>query len=173
MTHGVQGDDAQPPELAVSGDANRATPFRRLDHVAVAVRNRAEALEHFGTRLGLTVVHTDELDNPPVTLTYLDAGNAFIQLVSPRAECDLSRWLDEHGEGLHHVCFAVDDVDATVEALSRPGLERPPSTTGRGKMAAFIADGSPHGFLIECTEFSDAAVRNQASPRIGAARMRP
>ena len=148
----ISKSGAQRPDSAGAWDST-AQRFRRLDHVAVAVRSTAEALEHFSSRLGFAVVHTDELDVPPVTLTYLDAGNTFIQLVSPRAECDLSRWLDAHGDGLHHVCFSVDDVAATVEALSRPGLERAPATTGRGRPAAFIADGSPHGFLIECTEF--------------------
>jgi methylmalonyl-CoA/ethylmalonyl-CoA epimerase len=156
MTSGAPSGGAPSPEPTGSDTAAFSTPFRRVDHIAVAVRDTTAALKHFTTRLGLTVVHTDELDSPPVTLTYLDAGNTFIQLVSPRAECDLLRWLDANGEGLHHVCFAVDDVGVTVESLSRPGVERPAAATGRGKVAAFIADGSPHGFLIECTEFKDA-----------------
>ena len=98
--------------------------LRRLDHVAIAVSDTGRALEHFSGRLGLpVVVHVDELDTPPVTLTYLDAGNIYIQLLSPRADCDLSRWLDEHGEGLHHLCFAVDDVPAAIDALSDDGAE--------------------------------------------------
>jgi methylmalonyl-CoA epimerase len=152
VTRGV-GDSpsTQPPNDV--GDPG-PTLLRRLDHIAVAVRDADDALKHFNGRLGLHVVHTETLESPPVTLTYLDAGNTYIQLVSPYAECDLARWLDAHGDGLHHVCFAVDDVDGAVEALSRPGLERAPASTGRGKRAAFVADGSPYGFILECTEFS-------------------
>ena len=48
-------------------------------------------------------------------LTYLDAGNAFLQLVEPLDPASaLATWLDEHGEGLHHICFGVDDVPAAA-----------------------------------------------------------
>jgi methylmalonyl-CoA/ethylmalonyl-CoA epimerase len=130
--------------------------LRRLDHVAIAVFDREKALEHFVGRLGLSVIHTDELETPPLTLTYLDAGNAYIQLLSCRAECDLSRWLAEHGEGLHHLCFAVDDVAVAVEALSDSGAPRAPLGSGRGRTSGFVADGRPHGVLLECTEFDPA-----------------
>ena len=129
------------------------TPIRRLDHVAVVVRDTEAALEHFSGRLGLRVVHRDELDAPPVRLTYLDTGNAFIQLVEPLdPESELARWLGTHGEGLHHLCFGVDDVRAAVEELSD---EAGPRTLGqgRGRPSAFLGDGAPHGVVVECTEF--------------------
>ena len=76
------------------------TPLRRLDHVAVAVRDTDEALRYFGDRLGLRVTRSEEIPSPHVRLTYLDAGNAYIQLVEPLdADGVLSRWLDENGEG--------------------------------------------------------------------------
>ena len=127
--------------------------LRRLDHVAIAVHDLDAALEHFAGRLGLPVVHTDELETPPLTLTYLDAGNAYIQLVSCHGECDLSHWLEMHGEGIHHVCFSVDDVASAVEALSDVDVRRPALGSGRGRVSGFVANGSPHGVLIECTEF--------------------
>jgi methylmalonyl-CoA/ethylmalonyl-CoA epimerase len=126
--------------------------LRRLDHVAIAVRDTEQALHYFTGTLGLEPAYVDELDSPPVTLTYLDAGNMYIQLVSPRAPCEIARWLDEHGEGLHHICFAVDDVVETVRALSdRDG--RLELGSGRGRLAAFIQNGRPFGVPIECTEF--------------------
>jgi methylmalonyl-CoA/ethylmalonyl-CoA epimerase len=125
--------------------------LRRLDHVAVAVNDTEQALHYFTGTLGLQVAHVDELEAPPVTLTYLDAGNLYIQLVSPRAPCDIARWLDEHGEGLHHICFAVDDVLETVRFLSNG--RSPELGSGRGRVAAFIRNGNPFGVPIECTEF--------------------
>jgi methylmalonyl-CoA/ethylmalonyl-CoA epimerase len=134
--------------------------LRRLDHVAVAVHDTEQALHYFIGTLGLEVACVDELDSPPVTLTYLDAGNIYIQLVSPRAPCEIARWLDEHGEGLHHICFAVDDVVETVRALS-DGDGRLELGSGRGRLAAFIRNGRPFGLPIECTEFrpSDGIAR--------------
>jgi methylmalonyl-CoA/ethylmalonyl-CoA epimerase len=128
------------------------TLLRRLDHVAVLVRDTDEALRFYSDRLGLAVASSEEVPGLHVRLTYLDAGNAYIQLVEPGAESPLSAWLDEHGEGLHHICFGVDDVPAAVGELSDPGSQVSLGE-GRGRVSSFVtADGS-HGVRIECTEF--------------------
>lgn len=138
--------------------------LRRLDHLAVAVRDLDQAIRYFSETLGLDIFHREELDEPPVTLVYLDAGNVYIQLVSPRAPCEIDGWLETHGDGLHHVCFAVDDVMHAVEALSS---RRDDVTmgTGRGRAASFVRNGAPFGVLIECTEFhlEDGAARGIGS----------
>lgn len=130
------------------------TPIRRLDHVAVAVRDTDQALLHFRDRLGLRVVLSEEIPVPPVRLTYLHAGNAFLQLVEPLdPEIELARFLDERGEGLHHVCFGVDDpLEAAVE-LAPPGGPAPVRGSGRGRVSSFVPGGPVHGVRIECTEF--------------------
>jgi methylmalonyl-CoA/ethylmalonyl-CoA epimerase len=147
--------------MTAGGNGDSGALLRRLDHVAIAVRDAELALRHFSDRLGLAVVHIDELEVPPVTLVYLDAGNIYIQLLSPRAECDLSRWLDEHGEGLHHICFAVDDVAAAIDSLSNGSAAPVELGSGRGRVSGFVQDGNPFGVVIECTEFraGDGAVR--------------
>lgn len=128
------------------------TKIRRLDHIAIAVRDTETALRHFSGRLGLKVVERDLLDAPRVRLTYLDTGNAYIQLVEPLDPAsDIGRWLELNGEGIHHVCFGVDDVADMIRDLSinsEPVLGR-----GRGRVSGFVVDGSPHGVVVECTEF--------------------
>lgn len=129
--------------------------LRRLDHVAVAVRDTEQALRYFCGRLGLQVVASEERPVPPVRLTYLDAGNAFIQLVQPlEASSPIARSIEEQGEGLHHLCFAVDDVAGAVAELAEGSA--PPATLGggRGRVSAFVPGRIPHGLRIECTEFS-------------------
>jgi methylmalonyl-CoA/ethylmalonyl-CoA epimerase len=129
------------------------TPLRRLDHVAVAVRDTEDALRYFRDRLGLRVARAEELDSPHVRLTYLDAGNAYIQLIEPlAADGDLARWLDEHGEGVHHICFGVDDVLAAAGELSLDGAS-PTAGSGRGRVSAFVPGAVAHGVRVECTEF--------------------
>ena len=129
------------------------TPVRRLDHVAVLVRDTDEALRFYAGRLGLAVASTEEIPVPHVRLTYLDAGNAYIQLVEPLAnDSPLTVWLDEHGEGLHHICFGVDDVAGAVGELSDPGVEISIGT-GRGRVSSFVNAADSHGVRIECTEF--------------------
>jgi methylmalonyl-CoA/ethylmalonyl-CoA epimerase len=130
------------------------TLLRRLDHVAVVVRSTEAALRYYTGRLGLHVHSSEEIDVPHVRLTYLDAGNTFLQLVEPLDDASaLGSWLDEHGEGLHHICFGVEDVATAVAALSDDGAA-PVLGTGRGRISAFVSGGATHGVRIECTEFS-------------------
>jgi len=127
--------------------------IRRLDHVAVLVRSTDEALDFYERHLGLRVHSSEVIDQPHVRLTYLDAGNVYLQLVEPLDESlPQKAWLDEHGEGLHHVCFAVDDVSAAVTELGDPGA---PGVlgNGRGRVSAFVTAAASHGVRIECTAF--------------------
>jgi methylmalonyl-CoA/ethylmalonyl-CoA epimerase len=127
------------------------TPIRRLDHVAVLVRSTDEALRFFCDRLGLAVHSSEKLDAPRVRLTYLDTGNAYVQLVEPLdSTSPLASWLEENGEGLHHICFAVDDVPDAVAELSDPGSEVVLGS-GRGRVSSFVTNGT--SVRIECTEF--------------------
>jgi methylmalonyl-CoA/ethylmalonyl-CoA epimerase len=127
--------------------------LRGIDHVAIAVRDAREAVEYFGGTLGLDVVHRDVLRDPPVVLTYLDASNAYVQLIEPRdPNSELARWIDVRGEGIHHVCFGVDDVAAAARALASAG---PPAPLGhgRGRVSSFVVNGDRHGVLLELTEW--------------------
>jgi methylmalonyl-CoA/ethylmalonyl-CoA epimerase len=128
------------------------TPLRRFDHVAVAVSDTDRALEYFVGRLGLEVASTEVIETPHVRLTYLDAGGVFIQLVEPLDDASpIAAHLAEHGEGLHHIAFAVEDVPGTAAELADPGA--PPVTlgSGRGRPSAFVPGEPHHGVRVEVT----------------------
>ena len=128
--------------------------LRRLDHVAIVVRDTDDALRYFRDRLGLHVARSEELSVPPVRLTYLDAGNAYIQLVQPLdPDHELARALEERGEGLHHICFGVDDVPGVARELAAEGAPPPTLGSGRGRVSAFVPGRPAHGVRVECTEF--------------------
>jgi methylmalonyl-CoA/ethylmalonyl-CoA epimerase len=129
--------------------------IRGLDHVAVMVADSEAALRYFRDRLGLRVVAVDEPPEVPVRLTYLDLGNAFLQLVEPLdPDHPTAAWLAANGEGLHHICFGVDDVEDELRRLGPPGAAVPPLGSGRGRPAGFPAGDPPHGVRIECTTFA-------------------
>ncbi|HWF74837.1 MAG TPA: VOC family protein [Solirubrobacteraceae bacterium] len=131
------------------------TVWRRLDHVAMVVTDTETALAHFSGELGMRVVETEELEIPPVRLTYLDAGAVTLQLVEPLAGNDaLEEHLAEHGEGLHHVCFEVDDLEAGIRALS--GGEPPALVIhGRDRVSAFVPGPMVHGLRLELTQVTE------------------
>lgn len=127
--------------------------IRRLDHVGIVVRDTEVALTHFRDRLGLSVVAVDEPPEMPVHLTYLDMGNAYLQLVEPLDDdSPIAQWMEEYGEGLHHICFAVDDLLETLKNMRPVGTAQSPLGSGRGYPAAFLAGEPLHGVRIECTE---------------------
>jgi len=127
--------------------------LRRLDHVAVVVSDTEAALSHFSGSLGLEVVSSEVLVDPSVRLTYLDRGNTLLQLVEPLdAESPAAAALAETGEGLHHLCFAVESVVDAATALSDPP-QAPTVGSGRGRMSAFVQGPVRHGVRLECTEF--------------------
>lgn len=129
------------------------TLLRRLDHVALLVRSTDSALAFYRDRLGLEVCSSEEIGAPHVRLTYLDTGNAYLQLVEPlETDGPLAKWLEEHGEGLHHICFGVDDVAEAASVLSDDGAQVTLGS-GRGRLSSFVTTADSHGVRIECTGF--------------------
>lgn len=134
---------------------------RGLDHVGIVVRDTTAAVATFTTLLGLRLVHDETLPHLNVHLSYLQAGaETFLQLVEPTGPGPVMEFLDSHGEGLHHVCFAVDDAEAAVVATG--GTPAAVFPGGRGRRCVFLAR-QPHGVLVELTETT-------AQPRQEAAR---
>jgi methylmalonyl-CoA epimerase len=134
------------------------TPLRRLDHVAVAVKSTDRALEYFVGRLGLEVASTEVIEAPHVRLTYLDAGSIYIQLVEPLDDASpIAAHLAEHGEGLHHIAFGVEDVPATAAELADPGAPAVSVGSGRGRPSAFVPGDPHHGVRVEVTGFDHEA----------------
>ena len=132
--------------------------IRRLDHVAVAVKDTEAALAHFRDRLGLRVAAVDEPPEIPVQADLprsrqhlAAAGGAARPRPSARG---VAR---EHGDGLHHICFGVDDVECELLRLGPPGVPVPPLASGRGRPAGFTGGDPPHGVRIECTAFDPAS----------------
>jgi methylmalonyl-CoA/ethylmalonyl-CoA epimerase len=131
--------------------------IRCLDHIAILVSDTDKALSHYRDRLGLTVVSSEAIDSPQARLTYLDAGNVYIQLIEPLdPTSEFARSCAEHGEGLHHLCFGVDDPVAAASAMSLDGTgSEVAAGTGRGRVSAFVPGPLANGVLVECTEFRE------------------
>lgn len=129
--------------------------FRRLDHIAIVVRDTDEALSFYRDTMGLPVLLSEEIKSGQVRLTHLDMGNLHLQLVEPLTDDHpLMNHLNENGEGLHHLCFETDNVKTTLDGLHERGL-KPKSETPhdgpRGKKAGFIDPSTTRGVIWELT----------------------
>ena len=129
--------------------------FKEVDHIAVVVRDTDEALKFYQGQMGLPFLLSEVLDDVGVRLTHLDMGNVKLQLVQPlRGDHPLSRHLDEHGEGFHHVCWKVDEIDEAMSGLESFGLKtkaNEPHPAPRGGRAAFVEPSLTRGLLWEMT----------------------
>lgn len=133
--------------------------FKRLDHIAIVVRDTDDALGFYRDTLGLPLVLSEVIEEAGVRLTHLDLGNLHLQLVQPmREDHPLQQFLDQYGEGLHHLCLGVDDVPRAVAQLPQQGLaakSAEPHRGPRGRKAAFIDPQTTRGVLWEMTSESN------------------
>lgn len=129
--------------------------FKGLDHIAILVANTEEALAFYRDRLGLPVVVSEVVNGGAVRLTHLDMGNVQLQLVEPLDPAHpLHAQLLQQGEGLHHLCFAVESVENSMTELTEAGLamaQTKPHQGTQGKRAAFLAKSSTRGVIFEIT----------------------
>ena len=129
-------------------------PFQGLDHLAIVVPSTEEALKVWRDRLGFPVVCSEVLNGGVVRLTHLNLGNTHLQLVEPLTpDHPLQAWLQQHGPGLHHFCFKVDDVGAAQTVLQAAGLAPAiaPHQGPRGRRALFLLKEPMQGVQTEIT----------------------
>lgn len=126
------------------------TRARRIDHVGMLVRDADVAATRFVAQLGLTRGIDWTEPRSRFRLLYLEAGGTTLQLVQPLADGPLATALATNGEGLHHVCFAVDDLDRSLAELAVP-VAGPPYLGGKGTRVCFLAEPT-HGLVVELTE---------------------
>jgi GTPase len=137
-------------------EAVGADPATVLDHVGVAVRRIDERLALYRDLLGLELARAEPIPGEGARVAILPAGQTRIELVEPSSkDTPVARFLDKHGEGIHHLCFEVADLDATVGRLEKAGL-RFVGAAGRpgseGSRIAFLHPKSAGGVLIELRE---------------------
>lgn len=126
--------------------------FRRLDHVGVVVHDIDATLQTYCGQLGFKLLERVEIPEQKVVAAFLDGGNSTIELISPTdAESGTARFLANRGEGTHHVCYEVDDIEAALAELSKAGVRLIDETPRQGVhgLVAFIHPKATNGLMIE------------------------
>jgi len=128
----------------------------RLDHIAVAVAEIAEAVRDFEEKLGLPCEKVEHVPGERATVAFFDLGGPHLELVAPDpGDSPMRRSLDKRGEGLHHICLEVEDLELALAALSEKGVrlvDERPKPGSRGSKVAFVHPKSLHGVLVELVE---------------------
>lgn len=125
-----------------------------IEHVSFASPDAAEVMRFF-QQFGLQVSYREDLVQDGIRTCQLDAGNATVEVIEPlRSDSSLQRFLDNRGPGIHHVCFRVDDLEATIAQVQAAGLELvspEPLVDGQGRRV-FLHPRSGYGVLMGLVE---------------------
>jgi methylmalonyl-CoA/ethylmalonyl-CoA epimerase len=131
----------------------------RIDHTGVAVDDLDAAIKLYEEVLGMPLVHRETVAEQGVEAVLLDVGDGHVELLSPLGEdTPVGKFLARKGPGLHHVAYAVEDIEATLEQLSAAGVElidAKPRVGIRGSLVAFLHPRSTGGVLTEIVQPRD------------------
>ena len=127
----------------------------RVSHVGIAVEALAETLPFFRDILGLSQIALDDADG--ASIVGLTAGEPIVELLEAESdESPIARFIARRGPGIHHICFAVEDLDAMLKRCRDAGLQlidEKPRVGAEGKRIAFLHPKSTGGVLVELSEY--------------------
>ncbi len=130
--------------------------FGRIDHIGVAVEDLDAALALYGESFEMTLAHRETVESQGVEAVLLDVGEGHVELLRPLGpDTAVGKYLAKNGPGLHHVAYAVDDIDATLPRLTAAGIQlidAEPRVGIRDSRVAFLHPRSTGGVLTEIVE---------------------
>ena len=133
---------------------NSTGPGTKIAHIGIAVRGLDESVSFYRDVLGLRDVPLDDADG--ARIAGLAAGDSLVELLEAESpQSPIAKFVAKRGPGIHHVCFAVDDLDATLDRCRRHGIrliDESPRLGAEGKRIAFLHPASTSGVLVELTE---------------------
>lgn len=128
----------------------------KINHIGIAVNNLEKSVDFYSTLLSLdkNKTYIEELPTSHVTAAFLDGKETSIEFITPLGdkETSVTKFLSKNGEGIHHICFEVENLEAKLEELSQNGfdlIDKTPRMGARGHKIAFIHPKSSNGVLIE------------------------
>jgi methylmalonyl-CoA/ethylmalonyl-CoA epimerase len=127
-----------------------------IDHVGIAVQDLEGSVERYRAAFGVEPVHRETVEDQGVDEVMFGIGTSYIQLLGARGpDTPVGKYLATRGEGIHHIAYRVDDIEAVLTRLREGGLRliddhgRPGS---RGTTVAFVHPKAVNGTLIELVQ---------------------
>jgi len=125
-----------------------------IAHIGIAVRSLGDGMSLYRDVLGLTEVPIDDSDGARIAA--VAAGPSLVELLEPNVPgSPIDKFLAKRGPGIHHICFAVDDLDVALDRCRASGIrliDETPRMGAEGKRIAFLHPSSTAGVLVELTE---------------------
>lgn len=128
----------------------------RLHHIGIAVKDLETAVRTYTEGLGLVCDHRETVEEQQVRTAFLPVGETHVELLeSISPEGPIGRYVERRGEGIHHLCFEVDDLRRALAECEKAGLtliDREPRAGAHNTWVAFVHPRSAHGVLIELSQ---------------------
>ncbi|MGZ4031723.1 MAG: methylmalonyl-CoA epimerase [Tumebacillaceae bacterium] len=127
--------------------------LQKIDHLGIAVRSIEETLPVYTNGMGLKVIHEEIIADQMVRAIFLQVGESCVELLEPTSpESPIAKYIEKKGPGIHHVAYAVSDLEAALAHAKEQGyrlIDEKPRRGGHGKMIAFVHPKDTHGVLTE------------------------
>jgi methylmalonyl-CoA/ethylmalonyl-CoA epimerase len=127
-----------------------------IDHIAIAVHDLDAAIAYYRDTFGCDVAHREVVDSDGVEEALLKVADSYVQLLTPvRDDSPVAKYLEQRGQGLHHVGYRVDDCAAVLERVKAEGhrvIDEAPRPGSRGTTVAFVHPRTAFGTLIELVQ---------------------
>jgi len=140
---------------ASASAAAAGTRGTRIAHIGIAVESLAGIVPFYRDVLGMPEVPLDDADG--ARIAGLAAGESLVELLEPaEAGSPIGKFVAKRGPGIHHVCFAVDDLDAALARCRTAGIrliDEVPRVGAEGKRIAFLHPSATAGVLVELSEY--------------------
>ncbi len=127
--------------------------MKKIEHIGIAVKDLKVSNELFAALLGTPPYKTEEVESEGVNTSFFRSGPNKIELLAAtNSESPIAKFLEKRGEGIHHIAFAVDDIESEIERLTKEGfvvLNKTPKKGADNKLVAFLHPKTTNGVLIE------------------------
>ncbi|HDJ32732.1 MAG TPA: methylmalonyl-CoA epimerase [Bacteroidetes bacterium] len=132
-----------------------------IEHIGIAVKNLEEAIPFYENVLGLKCYHIEEVPDQKVKTAFFRVGSTKIELLEPTdPDSPVGKFIEKKGEGVHHLAFAVKDVQSALQEAGEKGtqlIDRQPRSGAEGLQIGFLHPRSTFGVLTEfCGESSES-----------------
>ena len=129
--------------------------IKRIDHVAVAVEDVDAALEKWRSAFGLSPTVREVVESQKTEAVLLPIGDSNVELIAPKGNDGLAKFLEKRGPGIHHIAIEVEGIEAAIGLLDSLGvqmIDKTPRKGARGHKVAFVHPKATGGVLVELVE---------------------
>lgn len=133
--------------------------MQKIEHIGIAVKNLEEANKTYAALLGCAHYKIEDVAGEGVSTSFFKIGESKIELLEATTpDSPIAKFIEKRGEGIHHIAFAVNDIQAEVARLKAEGfqvLNETPKKGADNKLVVFLHPKSSNGVLVElCQEAS-------------------